>query len=71
MSTKTLFSQTFIKDAGSFVIPVLIVLIALIFAAGNRFSVNAAETPQPAPAIVTVSGGSTVTVSGSAGVNLP
>jgi hypothetical protein len=76
MSTKnqsSLFHQTFIKDASSFVIPVLIVLMALIFAAGNRYSVQAAESPAPAhsPSVVTVSGSAGVVVSGGSGTVIP
>lgn len=66
--------NTLIKDAGSYVIPVLIVLASILFSMGNIFSVNAASSPEPAVSThsVTVTGGSGVTVGGgSAGVIVP
>lgn len=77
----SIYRRTLIKDAGSYIIPVMIVLIALLFSMGNIFSVNAAESANipaseeislpAAPSAVTVSGSAGVVVSGSAGINLP
>lgn len=77
MSTTTkssIYRRTLLKDAGSYVIPVLIVLSALFFSMGNIFSVNAVENSEITPATpktVTVSGSSGVVISGSSGVHLP
>lgn len=72
-TSSSIYRRTLLKDAGSYIIPVMIVLIAFLFSMGNIFSVHAAEqnvTPA-SPAVVTVSGQAGVVVSGSAGVNLP
>lgn len=39
----SIYRRTLIKDAGSYILPVLIVLAAILFSMGNVFSVNAAE----------------------------
>lgn len=71
------FIQAFRKDAGSYVIPVLIVLAAIFISMGNLFSAQADETPAPTvsisqstPEAVTVSGAAGFTISGASGANL-
>jgi hypothetical protein len=69
----SIYRRTLLKDAGSYIIPVMIVLAALLFSMGNIFSVNAAEHTAniPAPGSVSIPASpNTVTVSGSAGINL-
>lgn len=74
-TTQSSFSQAFLKDAGSYVIPVLIVLAAIFISMGNLFSATAVGTPEPTvtitePSPVIVTGQTGMTVSGSAGFNL-
>lgn len=73
-SETSIVRNTLIKDAGSYVIPVLIVLASILFSMGNIFSVKAASSPVETISThtVTVTGGSGVIVGGgSAGVTIP
>lgn len=72
------FANTLRKEAGSYIVPVLIVLAAIFISMGNLFSAKADQAHAPiismspsATETITVSGGSTgITVSGSSGATL-
>lgn len=66
----SIYRRTLIKDASSYVIPVIIVLIAILFSMGNLFSVNAAEKIGYIPAPGEVSIPEKISITGSTGIQI-
>lgn len=66
----SIYRRTLIKDAGSYILPVMIVLAALIFSMGNIFSVNAAEKPGYIPEPGPVSVPQVITSGGKTGIQI-
>lgn len=66
----SIYRRTLIKDASSYILPVMIVLAAILFSMGNIFSVNAADEVTSLPVSSDVATIQKVTMSGSAGIQI-